>query len=159
MTCLASIYRDRRGAALLEMTVVTPFLILLGLGVFEFSNLLYGQHLITTGVRDAARYLARRDDPLGSANAGIEIAVMGEVSGTAKRVSWWNLADVSVTLIPTANPINVATGTRPYRGPDPLNVVRVSTTVTYPGLGMLSAIGISSSLTLTLSHEERVVGE
>jgi Flp pilus assembly protein TadG len=57
---------DTRGSALLEGTVLTPFLCVLLFGVYEFSNFFYQQHLVSTGVRDAARYLARAADPTAS---------------------------------------------------------------------------------------------
>jgi Flp pilus assembly protein TadG len=50
--------RDDDGAALLEFTVILPFLMVLGFGIFEFSNMLYQYHLITGGVRDAGRFAA-----------------------------------------------------------------------------------------------------
>src|SRR5262249_5639733 len=119
---------------------------------------LYGHHLITTGLRDAARYLARLDDPMASQTQGKQLAVYGQIGGSTHRVSWWNVGNVSVTLQPTANPPNPTRGVRAYRGGDPINVVRVSTTVTYPGLGLLGFLGLSAP-TINLYHEERVITE
>jgi Flp pilus assembly protein TadG len=161
MLRIAGFCKDDRGASLVEMTLVTPFLIFLGLGISEFGNTLYHQHLITTGLHDASRYLARFDDPLAAvALAGAkDIAVTGSIGGTDKRVSWWNTSDITVTIQNFANPIDSTTGLRPYRGTDPLKVVRVATSVDHPGLGFLSVIGISSPLTINVHHEERVIGE
>jgi hypothetical protein len=151
--------RDRRGAALVEFTVALPFLVFLGLGAFEFGNALYGHHVITTGLRDAARYLARRDDPLAAETAAKELAVYGQIGGSAKRVSWWNVGDVSVSLSTIANPVDPDTGQRTYRGPDPIRVVRVTTAATYPGLGLFAVIGLAPTLTINTFHEERVIGD
>ncbi len=149
---------DRRGAIFIEMAIVLPVLLVLGLGVFEFGNLLWRYHQINTGVHDAARYLARRDDPIAAQTAGKELAVMGQIGGTTQRVPWWNLGDVAVSLIPVAN-ADPGTGARLYRGPATINIVHVETTVTYPGIGFLGVLGISSAVTLNLFHEERVIGE
>jgi Flp pilus assembly protein TadG len=46
---------------LLEGTIVVPVLFALVLGTLAFSYFFYQQHLVSTGVRDAARYLARTD--------------------------------------------------------------------------------------------------
>ena len=54
-------WRDDAGSALLEGAIVVPFLFTLVLGTLEFSYFFYQQHLVSTGVRDAARYLARTD--------------------------------------------------------------------------------------------------
>ena len=159
MLRIAGFCKDDRGASLVEMTLVTPFLVFLGLGISEFGHTFYHQHLITTGLHDASRYLARFDDPLAAAADAKDIAVTGSIGGTDKRVSWWNTGDITVTIQNIANPIDSTTGLRLYRGTDPLKVVRVATSVDHPGLGFLSAIGISSPLTISVYHEERVIGE
>lgn len=159
MLRIAGFCKDDRGASLVEMTIVTPFLILLGLGIAEFGQTFYHQHLITTGLRDASRYLARFDDPLAAAADAKDIAVTGSIGGTEKRVSWWNAGDITVSVQNFVNSIDSTTGERTYRGPDPIKVVRVATSVNRPGLGFLSVIGISSPITINVQHEERVIGE
>src|SRR5919198_6006884 len=128
MSTVKKLSNDRQGAALVEFTVVLPFLLVLGFGVFEFGNLLYGYHLINTGIEDAARYLSRVDDPNAKAAQAKELAVYGQIGGSSKRVAWWNVGDITVAVTPIANPVDPGTGTRTYRGPDPIQVVRVSTT-------------------------------
>ncbi len=159
MLRIAGFCKDDRGASLVEMTLVTPFLVFVGLGVAEFGHTFYHQHLITTGLHDASRYLARFDDPLAAAADAKDIAVTGSIGGKDKRVSWWNTGDITVTIRNIANPIDSTTGLRLYRGTDPLKVVRVATSVDHPGLGFLSVIGISSPLTISVFHEERVIGD
>jgi len=159
MLRIAGFYKDDRGASLIEMTIVAPFLVLLGLGIAEFGNTFYHTHLITTGLRDASRYLARFDDPLAAEADAKNIAVTGSIGGTEKRVWWWNTGDITVSIQNVANPIDGATGERAYRGPDPIKVVRVATSVDHPGLGFLNAIGISSPITINVQHDERVIGE
>lgn len=139
--------------------MILPFLVLLSAGVFEFGRLLYHQQLIETGVRDAARYLSRRPNPAASETDAKQLAVMGQVGGTTQRVSWWTVSNVTVAYGTTSNPINGATGERTYRGPDPIRTVTVSTTATYPGFGMLAAIGRSSGVVVGYAHQERIIGE
>lgn len=156
---LRPILSNQRGSAVVEMGIVMPFLVVLGFGIFEFGNLLYQHHLIETGLKDAARYLARRPDPAAEATVGQELAVMGEIGGTTKRVSWWNTSDVSVSIATVANPIDATTGEKTYRGPDPISIVRVSTSATYNGIGFLQFLGVGNSISFNLYHEERVIGE
>ena len=58
------------------------FLTLVG-GVYEFSFFLYQQQLATSGVRDAARYLALTADPnnLSRQTDARNLAVSGSVDG------------------------------------------------------------------------------
>ena len=105
-----------------------PFLLALGVGTFEYGSALYGHHMVTTGLRDAARYLARVDDPTSSTeqDKAKQLAVFGQIGGSTKRVSWWTVGDVNVSTSAIANPINASTGYRTYRGPDPIRIVRSS---------------------------------
>ena len=114
------LWRDEQGASLLEFTVVLPFLLAFGLGVLEFGNLLYQYHQVTSGVRDAARYLASAGyvdadeddeadpsevDPGGSKRTlAKNIAVCGDVTdcttNAQKRVSWWpdDIANIETAI-------------------------------------------------------------
>jgi Flp pilus assembly protein TadG len=150
--------RDERGTSLIETALVLPFLLTLGLGIFEFGNLLYNYHLISTGVRDAARYLARFDNPASKETEAKQLAVTGSITGGTPRVSWWSTSDVSVGYTSVANSVDPVTGERPYRGGNTITIVRVSTTVPYGGLGFLTFLGLGS-INLNLFHEEREIGE
>ena len=153
-----ALLKGDHGAALVEFTITLPVLLLFGLGIIEFSRVLYQYHQITTGVADAARYLSRVQDPAGSATVAKEIAVFGQVGGSAKRVSWWNVADVTVTTRDVANPRDSITQTRSYRGGDNIVMVKVSTTATYTGAGLLQYLGFASGIPVTAFHEDRVIG-
>jgi Flp pilus assembly protein TadG len=59
--------RDEEGTALIEGAIIVPVLCILLFGVYEFSWFFYQQHLISTGLRDAARYLARLPTPCNAA--------------------------------------------------------------------------------------------
>ena len=154
-----ALWRERKGSVLVEWSILMPFLLTLGFGVFEFGNMLYKQHLVETGLKDSARYLARVADPVAQQQIGKEIAVMGEDGGTNKRVSFWNVSDVSVSITTIANPVDATTNERTYRGPDPIPVVRVSTTASYPTMGFLGYLGLGNTITFSRYHEERVIGE
>src|SRR5438876_12286496 len=120
-------WSNRDGSAMVEMAAILPFLLILGCGVFEFGTFFYQYQMIETGVRDAARYMARVSDPsisttpcasavLAAKEASAKnVAVTGVVSGGTNRVSWWNAADVSIAYLTVANPNNTL-----YRGPDPI---------------------------------------
>jgi hypothetical protein len=165
MICLPAarrLRRDENGASLLEMTVVTPFLVVLGLGLFEFSNMLYQWHLISTGVRDAGRYAAGLPEgdpteenctspaatPVGCAK---HLAIFGQAAaGGTQRVSWWTVGDVDLAYVPL-DPEDPD-----LRGGNPSKVV-VTTQVVYSDIGFLDALRLGP-ITIAVSHEERHYG-
>lgn len=138
------------------MTVVIPVLLTIGLGVLEFGNAIYAQHLIFNGVRDGARYAAGR-----SANCGCDadiqnIALTGVLSGGAYRLAWWNnVNQVTVTRTTTTN--DDGSGNKLYRGGATIPEVTVTASVPYQSLGFLSFFGLNAP-TLSVSHQERVFG-
>jgi hypothetical protein len=162
--------RDQSGAALLEMTVVMPFLLFLGFGLFEFSNALYQYHVITVGVREAARFAAglpipdpvvqgeNCSDPLVTpVGCAKLVAVTGDIeAGGAKKVEWWDTDDITITY-PTVENTDLGGGLSSYRGGTQITVVKVETTATYSGLGFLTTLGLEP-FTITTGHEERHYG-
>lgn len=158
---IAALFRrlalEEQGVALVEMTLVTPFLIALSAGVFEFSNILHTRLLIEAGVTDAARYIARCSDPQDTCESRAKnIAVYGDVSGTDLRVAGWSADDVSMSY--TLTPAVDADGNLVYRSNTAnVEVVDVSATYTYNGTALWSYLGFGT-LTLSASHEERIIG-
>jgi hypothetical protein len=97
---IKSLWDSCAGTAMVESALILPvFLTLVG-GVYEFSFFLYQQQLATSGVRDAARYLALTADP-NSLPRQIEarnLAVSGSVGGGSPRVPGWATSDISITV-------------------------------------------------------------
>jgi Flp pilus assembly protein TadG len=157
---LGKVRGGERGAALIELAIVIPFLTVLGLGVMEFANYFFNYQLLQNSVRDAARYAASL--PYDSTNttqndAAIKnIAVTGVTTGGTKKVSWWSTSDVSVTWGTVVNTA-LGGGLQSYRYAGNVPVVTVSTSVAYPSLGFLGFLGLEG-MTLQASHKERVFG-
>src|SRR5258708_33606271 len=88
---LQSLWRDSEGSALIEGALVVPILCTLVFGVFEFSWLFYQQHLISTGIRDAARYFTRNSIPndVTILNGAKNHANNGACDVTPSRVCSW----------------------------------------------------------------------
>lgn len=150
--------RDERGAALVEMTLLTPVLLLIAAGVFEFSGIMHTKLLIEAGLRDGARYIARcyrSDPPTGCETVGKSIAVNG--LALTPRVSDWTTDLVQVGYETT--PITIdADGLQDYRSNTGfVRVVKVSTDYPYIGSGLAAYIGLDD-FTLSMEHEERVIG-
>jgi hypothetical protein len=156
--------RREEGSALIEGAIVVPVLCILLFGVYEFSWFLYQQHLISIGLRDAARYLARSPArcnpispswPIDEASAK-NLATTGSILGGAARVRGWTAATVRLTCTPIDNPIR-ASGLSAYRGGPMIYVATASARFNYPSLGLFGFLGLKSP-TISVSHSERVIG-
>ncbi len=152
---------DRRGTAVLEMGIMAPTLLIIGLGVMEFGNLMYKRHLIENGIRDAARYIAGQ--PTCNTAAGAALATTGTIDGSgAPRVANWALpqSDIACVSVPATY------GQVTLRGSSGgnLQVVRIRTRVSYGALslgflGVLDRMGTGfSSTSFPVRHEERYYG-
>lgn len=150
--------RDDEGTAFVEGAIIVPVLFTLVLGVFEFSRLIYQQHLVSTGIRDAARYIARSASPKdpGVERAAKKLATMGAVDGTTARVRGWKETDVNIGYASVANPTE-ADGLTRFRGGSVIQIVTVSTAFTVPSLGFFDFLGLKPP-TFSVSHQERVIG-
>ena len=144
----ARFWKEERGAVLAETLIVVPFVTLFSVGILEFGNMFWQKEQIETGLRDAARYLARCQTNISFAAAcnpstARNIAYYGTPSpgvGAALRVPGWgpDAADIAIT--------------QPIAG-----VIRVSATHDYlssPLFGWLDLAAIS----IEAFHEERYIG-
>lgn len=157
----ARLIRSDSGASMVEFTLMITFLLTLAFGIFEFGRYMYSQHLVTAGVRDGARYLARMPDPTLAANqtAAKNIAVFGNATGTGTaRVSYWAASDVAIPNPLTSIVNDDGSGNPLYRGGATITIIELSTAVAYPDLGMLNFIGVGS-LMIRASHQERHIGD
>lgn len=164
---IAAFFGEERGAVLVEMTLITPFVLLLSAGVFEFSNILYTRLSLESGVKDAARYMARCSLGWSTCTDNAKnLAVNGAIAGGVARVSGWVTTDVTITSDCSGSPVSAncfattdpSTGGELYRsGSGYVNVVDVSTSYSYAGSGLWGFLGFGT-LDLTATHQERVIG-
>ena len=157
-------WREERGAILVEMTLITPLMLALSAGVFEFGNLIHKKLLIEAGLRDAARYAARCNSQMYTdyglaidcaANAR-NIALYGSIVVGEARVT--GSQEVTIDI---ANPSDChdasVDGVTQYRSAVPqVCIVRASSSFEYEGVGLLSYLGLSP-ITLNGVHEERQI--
>jgi Flp pilus assembly protein TadG len=160
---------DQSGAALLEAAIAFPMLIAVAFGVIDFSNYYYQHQAVVTGVRDAARYLARSScatanpsaSPATACSAQIgyaeQIAVYGDIGGANPRVANWTTAAISVAFGATANSVDATTGNTTYRGGNTIYTVTVSATFAYAEIGFLNMLHLTNP-NFSVAHTERVIG-
>ena len=153
-----SIWCESEGSALVEGTIVLPVLFILVFGVFEFSWVICQQHLILTGISDAARYIARSttpNDPTTKKDAK-NLATTGSVDGDTPRVKGWTVDDVDISYT-FMNNVAGRNGLTNFRGGQVIESVTVSTTFTVPSFGFFNILKLSPP-TFNVSHQERIIG-
>jgi|SRR5271169_2164913 len=152
---LKSFWRNDRGTALIESAIVLPVFLLLVGGVYEFGYFFYQQQLMTTGVRDAARYLALTTNPNSATSQAdaMNLAVYGLINrGNTPRVSGWSTDDVTVSVTAANNSSGIV-----YCGGCAVEIITVSASLADPSLGFLGLLGLKP-LIVSVSHQERWVG-
>jgi TadE-like protein len=158
MQRLQALRRDLEGSALVEGAVLLPLLFVLLFGVYEFSWFFYQQHLVSTGLRDAARYLARVDRPC-DANSPVwpieeayarNLATTGSIAGGAPRLKGWTSAMVALRCTAIDNP-------GAYRGGQVIHVITASSRFSDPSLGFFALVRLTPPA-ISATHSERAIG-
>jgi hypothetical protein len=153
---------DERGSALIEAAILTPLLIVLFVGVFEFSWFFYQQHLVVIGLHDAVSYLARSADPCNPTSRvwktkqehAKNLATSGTIKGGPPRVRGWLPAMVKLQCTRVDNPIE-KNGLSRYRGSF-VYTVAASTEFTDPSLGFLNVLRLRAPV-ISASYSERAI--
>lgn len=128
------------GVVMTEALVAVPFLFLLAVGVLEFGAVLWEREQIETGLRDAARYMARCRHVSGCDTVARNLAYHGTVDGSgALRVPGWDTGTSPITFAVAGTSVTAST---------------THQMVTSPLFGVLNIDGIS----VTLTHTQRVIG-
>jgi len=153
---------------MLELTILTPVLLVIGLGVIEFGNLIFKRHIIENGIHDAARFIAGMENcnDAGLQQDAADIANYGNIDATgAPRIANWLLttADIFCDDV-TATYDGVTLRGSGIGGAGNLRLVRIETTVNYGAidlgfLGVLNILGVPfNTLSFPVHHEERYFG-
>jgi len=160
-------WRDKDGSALVEASLLTPLLVSLYFGVFDFSWYFYNQQLVEAGVRDAARYMARIELTGGNTNPcaqkdpngvlyttdAANIAVTAQTSSGTARVTGWAASNVTISCV--ASP-SLSTGFY-ADGSASMTIIYVTTSFADPALGFFAVLGLSAP-SLSFTHQERFIG-
>ena len=148
--------------------MLTPLLVSLYFGVFDFSWYFYNQQLVEAGVHDAARYMARieltngntnpclQTDPSGALYttdaANIAVAAQTASGGTA-RVTGWNASDIIINCVASPSLSNGLYAD----GSASMTIIHVTTNFVDPSLGFFPVLGLSTP-SLSFTHQERFIG-
>ena len=155
--------RCEDGVALVEFAMVLPMMLIVFAVIIEGSRMLIAYQSAISGVRDAARYLARvvPGDVCGpsGAGAGAVIAQTGRLTTiVGQSTSGGGAFPTSVTLNSVTPGLSCTAGT--YRvNPAPVATVTADVTITLPFAGLFGLLGISlGPVNTTITDASRVFG-
>jgi Flp pilus assembly protein TadG len=159
---LGRFLRDDGGGVTVEFVATLPMMLAALAVVFEFGRGLWYHHVVTKGVRDAARYAARYPAPGTDCTALDEdadflervrrVALSGEPDGTTSPAFWTNLGMVTVQMAGSALDLRVPGAcTVTVRAEVPHN------------LALLTAFSgfweVDPGITITVQDQARYVGD
>jgi len=147
---LRRLRQDTRASISVEAGLALPFLILLGMGAADYSNLLISHHKMQSSLTNAGTYLARAGAPSALESRAKNLAVTGKMSGGTAKLPNWTTSDITIAYRTTVN-----SGSN-YRGNN-IRVVKVSSALEYRGFGFVNAI-VPGRVTLRDSFEARIEG-
>ncbi len=144
-TQLQRLRHENEGAAMVEALLALPVLTMLAFGMLEFGSMFWQREQIETGLRDAARYMARcRHEVNTCETTARNLAYYGSVAAQAQpRVPNWEPAASPITFVESAN--------------DTQTVVTASTTHQLVHSPLFGFLGIDE-ITITAWHDQRVMG-
>ncbi|MES0005537.1 pilus assembly protein [Mesorhizobium sp. M0062] len=150
---LERFHRDEHGAVLAETLLIVPFVTVFSVGILEFGNMFWEKEQVETGLRDAARYLARCQP--SNALSGY----VSQCSDTvARRIAYYGTSNPAATVLrvqgwgPSGSTIVFATVTR-----SGTKVITANTSLAYSSSPLFGWTGLAN-ITIQAFHEERYIG-
>lgn len=144
-TQFARFRKENEGGAMVEALLALPVLTMLAFGMLEFGSMFWQREQIETGLRDAARYMARCRHENDTCEATARnLAYYGSVAAQPQpRVPNW---------VPAESPI-----TFQERSGEIQTVVTATTTHQLVNSPLFGFLGIDE-ITITSWHDQRVIG-
>lgn len=160
---------ERRGAALVEFTLMMPFLMVLAAGITEFGHALHQQHIIQKSLRDAARFAARTPYELKSCPLNTQpewatmvsdaqtVALYGKLTPPSPpRFLLPNWSDA--TMVAVTESCSSAAGLfSPAGAGNDIPIITVSASVPFNSTGFLGFLGLAD-FNIQAQHSEMWVG-
>jgi Flp pilus assembly protein TadG len=150
------------GNAAVEFALLLPLLMLFVLASIEFGRAFYIHDIMSKGIRDATRYLARVPTPTGSVfqQCATNLALRGAMdSCSASSTVPLLIPNLDGTNTATASvswSVNTTTDTTSYDG----TTKYVTGVLTYPYASpLLTVFGFRGTFTIAVSHNERAIGD
>ena len=146
--CERELWSNEDGASIVEFAIVLPLMLALLVGGVDLTRAVFAYQTADKSVKAAARYAARL--PVASLDAGgwgvtpvKNLALRGTLDGSGEPLLWGWIDPLTVTVTK-----------------DSTSDLRVRLTAVVPlSFDLLPLIGLPQTLTVSVSHEERHIGE
>lgn len=151
--------RDESGAALVEFTMMLPVMILLFAVIIEGGRMFWSYQAAVSGVRDAARYLARVA-PGDICSSGGSVAGYTSDLETIVRTGASGYSIFPAGLTVTAVTANLTCTAGSYRvSPAPVVEVTATLAITFPFADVFAFNGTDRpAITTVISDQSKVFG-
>jgi len=158
-TTRCSLREDDSGAALVEFALVVPLLLLIFGTVIEGSRMMKSYQSVTSGVRDATRFLARVA-PLDVCSSGQSIAGFNAELQTivANSIGGQTLLQDQITVTSVTSSVTCTTGN--FRiSPSPSVSVTAALEIEFPFAGLFTYFGSPiGTVNTTVTDQHKVFG-
>lgn len=142
----------------MEFALLLPIILLLTFGITEVGRLMLDYHAIEKSVRDAARYLARTQDPEAAEANAKSIVLRGSLDGSGSLLLGYFTGTAesgSNSIVVTKRAIDNTAGD--FRGAATLYAVEVTAVVPFNSI-LMSLLGLPENIPLQVHHEQRYIG-
>lgn len=157
MGIFTAYHTSESGAVAIEAVFALPMLFVIGFGAIDGSLLMMHNHKAENGLVSAGNYLAQTPTPAAFEARAKRLATTGQItSGGERKIGNWSENDVTISYKSITN-TDAGSG-RNYRGGDTINVVRLSTSIPFQGIGIIRSV-TGGTTTITASYEERLIAE
>ena len=168
MRRVLALLADRKGAAAVEMVMVTPLLLTIMFGATELGRFFWSEHQLVKAVRDASIYASRQPiDNFNCSTSTVSSAVTtatsnlvktGVVSGGTNRLPNWSSGGASIAL--SLSCVKTAGGTTlsGIYTANAGNVPVLTITATLPYNSIMNGFGLDKSFTMVASQQAAVMG-
>ncbi|AZV78016.1 pilus assembly protein [Parasedimentitalea marina] len=150
---------EERGAALVEFALMLPVMVLVFAVIIEGGRMMWSYQAAVSGVRDAARYLARIAPGDICTSGGAVVGYTTALETIVRRsTSGHLLFPSSITVTSVVPSLTCTAGV--YRvSPAPVVSVTASLTITFPFADVFAFNGVSrATINTVISDQSRVFG-
>lgn len=167
MSRLVRMLRDGRGAAAVEMVMVTPLLLIIMFGATELGRFFWSEHRLVKAVRDASIYASRQPIDNFTCPSTVNATLAGQVrtlvrtgalsGGTDLLPNWSNAgANIAVTLSCVTSAGGTRLGGIYTANAGQVPILTISATLPYNSL--MHGFGLETALIMRAKQETAVMG-
>ena len=167
MRRLRALFADRKGAAAVEMVMVTPLLLVIMFGATEMGRFFWSEHQLIKAVRDASIYASRQPIANFTCPSTVSAAVVNDVrdlvrtgvlSGGTDKLANWSGAGASINVSMTCVTASGGTALGGIYTANFGQVPVLTINATLPYNSIMHGFGVDKSFTMKANQQAVVMG-